>query len=86
MIWASLTRSCQLEANQAVDNYWIRANPNFGNVGFTDGINSAILRYDGAAEAEPTATTAPTSTNPLVETNLHPLVAMPVVRTTASHL
>ena len=44
----------QLNANQTVDNYWVRANPNFGNVGFTNGINSAILRYDGAAAIEPT--------------------------------
>nr|BAD98305.1 laccase1 [Trametes versicolor] len=66
-----------LEANQAVDNYWIRANPNFGNVGFTGGINSAILRFDGAAAMEPT-TTQTTSTEPLNGVNLHPLVATAV--------
>ena len=69
----------QLTADQDIDNYWIRANPNFGNVGFTDGINSAILRYVGAPLIEPTATTAPTLTNPLVEASLHPLSSMPVV-------
>nr|UOI87915.1 laccase [Porogramme subargentea] len=77
-IFAAQRYSFVLEANQPVDNYWVRANPNFGNVGFTDAINSAILRYDGAADAEPTATTAPTLSNPLVEANLHPLASMPV--------
>ena len=61
----------KLEANQAVDNYWIRANPNLGTTGFSGGINSAILRYSGADDAEPT-TNQTTSTSPLVETNLHP--------------
>lgn len=60
----------QLEANQAVDNYWIRANPNLGTTGFSGGINSAILRYSGAAATEPTTTQS--TSNPLVETNLHP--------------
>nr|ACZ58366.1 laccase 2 [uncultured Lentinus] len=77
-IFAAQRYSFILNANQPVDNYWIRANPNFGNVGFTDGINSAILRYTGAALVEPSATTAPTLSNPLVETNLHPLAPMPV--------
>jgi hypothetical protein len=48
----------------------IRANPNLGDTGFTSGINSAILRYDGAANTDPT-TTQSTSVAPLVETNLH---------------
>ena len=83
MNWLCLTFliPLKLTADQDVDNYWIRANPNFGNVGFTDGINSAILRYDGAAIVEPSATTAPDLTNPLVEANLHPLASMPVVCT-----
>ena len=42
-----------------------------GTTGFTSGINSAILRYSGADEVEPT-TNQSTSTNPLVETDLHP--------------
>ena len=87
MNWLCLTFliPLKLTADQDVDNYWIRANPNFGNVGFTDGINSAILRYDGAAIVEPSATTAPDLTNPLVEANLHPLASMPVVSTRTSH-
>ena len=61
-----------LTANQPVKNYWIRALPNLpANSTFTGGINSAILRYKGAADAEPT--TSHNITNPLVETNLHPL-------------
>nr|AEP71395.1 laccase 2 [Trametes gibbosa] len=66
-----------LNANQTVNNYWIRANPSFGTTGFAGGINSAILRYDGAPAVEPT-TTQTASVIPLVETNLHPLVHMPV--------
>ncbi|KAJ3555953.1 hypothetical protein NM688_g2291 [Phlebia brevispora] len=62
-----------LHADQAVDNYWIRANPGIGiTTGFAGGINSAILRYVGADEVEPT-TPLVNSTNPLNEANLHPL-------------
>ncbi|KAI0360992.1 laccase [Trametes cingulata] len=76
-IFAAQRYSFVLDANQAVDNYWIRANPSFGNVGFSGGINSAILRYDGAPAVEPTTTQTP-STNPLVEANLRPFTPMPV--------
>ena len=69
----------QLHANQNVSNYWVRANPNFGTTGFADGINSAILRYDGAPVAEPAPSDPPASVKPLVETDLHPLARMPVV-------
>ncbi|KAF7375301.1 Laccase lcc5 [Mycena sanguinolenta] len=62
-----------LTANQTVDNYWIRANPSGGPTGFAGGINSGILRYVGAADADPT-TTQTTSVNPFNEVNLHPLV------------
>jgi len=49
----------------------IRALPNIGsNTSFDGGINSAILRYAGAADVEPTSNQT-ASTNPLVETNLH---------------
>ncbi|RPD57213.1 laccase C [Lentinus tigrinus ALCF2SS1-7] len=56
-IFAGQCYSFVLEANQAIDNSWIRATPNFvatGGTGFTHGINSAILRYDGAPAKEPT--------------------------------
>ncbi|EJF57979.1 laccase [Dichomitus squalens LYAD-421 SS1] len=72
-IFAAQRYSFILTANQTVDNYWIRANPNFGNVGFADGINSAILRYQGAATVEPT--TSQQSTEDLLdEVDLHPLI------------
>ena len=70
----------QLTADQEKDNYWIRANPNFGNVGFANGINSAILRYDGAPETEPATVMAPVSVTPLKETDLTTLESMTVVR------
>ena len=56
-----------------MNNYWIRALPSLPNATFTGGLNSAILRYQGAPDADPT--TSQYIDNPLVETNLHPLVA-----------
>ena len=67
-----------MNANQPVGNYWIRANPNLGTTGFVGGINSAILRYEGAPVAEPT-TNQTVSVKPLNEPDLHPLVDTPVV-------
>jgi iron transport multicopper oxidase len=61
-----------LNTNQPITNYWIRALPNSGTVTFDGGVNSAILRYWGAPNADPTTTS--TSSNPMLETNLHPLV------------
>ncbi|KAI0730508.1 laccase C [Earliella scabrosa] len=74
-IFAGQRYSFVLEANQTVGNYWIRANPNLiatGGSGFANGINSAILRYDGAPDAEPTSTQ---NASPIVlqEFNMHPL-------------
>lgn len=66
-----------LNANKPVDNYWVRSVPNIGNNSFTGGINSAILRYVGAPDADPT-TENTTSTQPLLETALHPLVPVPM--------
>jgi len=60
-----------LNTNQPVSNYWVRAHPNVGPQGFKNGVNSAILRYLGAPAVDPT--TASSSTNPMIETNLHPL-------------
>ncbi|KAJ7083807.1 laccase [Mycena epipterygia] len=75
-IFAGQRYSFVLQANQKVDNYWVRADPSLGNTGFEGGINSAILRYVGARNAEPT--TSSTGTTPLLETALHPLVRSPV--------
>ena len=71
-IFAGQRYSFVLNANQPIANYWVRANPNLGSTGFVGGINSAILRYVLAPEADPTTTQTPNS-NPLLETNLHPL-------------
>ncbi|KAK1220188.1 hypothetical protein PQX77_017070 [Marasmius sp. AFHP31] len=56
VIYAAQRYSFVLHANQPVGNYWIRANPNpeSGIPGFDGGINSAILRYKGAPDEEPT--------------------------------
>jgi iron transport multicopper oxidase len=70
-IFASQRYSFVLNANQPIANYWIRANPNNGVQGFAGGINSAILRYLGAPNADPTTTSS--VSNPLAETSLVPL-------------
>nr|AIZ72726.1 laccase G [Trametes hirsuta] len=71
-IYAGQRYSFVLTADQDVGNYWIRALPNGGTVSFSGGVNSAILRYSGAPEVEPT-TNQTLSTNTLVETDLVPL-------------
>jgi iron transport multicopper oxidase len=71
-IFAGQRYSFILEAKQKVDNYWIRALPNIGPVGFDGGVNSAILRYVGAKKVEP-ATPLVAPRNPLIEANLHTL-------------
>ena len=70
-IFAGQRYSFILTANQPVGNYWMRALPGVANATFANGLNSAILRYEGAPEMDPT--TSQNTTNPLVETNLHPL-------------
>nr|AIS92515.1 laccase VV-LAC1 [Volvariella volvacea] len=72
-IFAGQRYSFVLHANQAVDNYWIRANPNLGPTGFADGINSAILRYNGAPDEEPTGSGLQDPSNRLQEPDLHPV-------------
>ncbi|KAI0689487.1 laccase LCC3-3 [Cerioporus squamosus] len=71
-IYAGQRYSFVLTADQAIDNYWIRALPSGGTVNFDGGVNSAILRYDGAAEIEP-VTNRTMSMAPLVESDLVPL-------------
>jgi len=70
-IFAGQRYSFVLEANQTIGNYWIRAQPNIGTTTFDGGLNSAILRYVGAAVTDPTTTSS--LTNLMLETNLHPL-------------
>ncbi|KAI0326254.1 TvLac7 [Cubamyces sp. BRFM 1775] len=77
-IFAAQRYSFVLEANQPVDNYWIRANPDRNRAtGFANGINSAILRYEGAPNEEP-ATTEAISSRLLNEAALQPLTGLPV--------
>ena len=57
--------------------------PNYDDLTFAHGLNSAILRYAGAPPVEPTTPLVP-SKNPLLESNLHPLEPMPVVRVFAT--
>lgn len=84
-IFAAQRYSFVLNANQAVDNYWIRANPSpslapaVGGdrpLNFENGVNSAILRYQGAASTEPSSTAFLLSNirvlNLLNELDLHP--------------
>ncbi|KAF5379393.1 hypothetical protein D9615_006644 [Tricholomella constricta] len=71
-IFAGQRYSVIMNANKAVSNYWIRANPDIrGLPGFDGGRNLAILRYAGAPEVDPT--TEYVSTKPLKEVNLHAL-------------
>lgn len=72
-ILAGQRYSVILDANQPVDNYWIRSFPNIHNASFHGGQNSAILRYNGAPVADPT-TTETNSTMPFLEPNLHALI------------
>nr|QID90256.1 laccase [Trichaptum abietinum] len=71
-IFAAQRYSVVVTMDQSVDNYWIRLVPSSGTTGFTNGINSAILRYDGATDADPTSTQ--TSGVVLNEANLVPLI------------
>nr|ALT22027.1 laccase D [Trametes ochracea] len=71
-IFAAQRYSFVLHADQPVNNYWIRADPNLAHTGFLKGINSAILRYKGAPIMEPTTNQTP-SVKFLNEADLHPL-------------
>jgi iron transport multicopper oxidase len=75
-IYAGQRYSAVVTANQKVGNYWIRAQPIIDGLSgypttFTNGINSAILRYSGAPTADPTSNITP-GKNPLVESKLVP--------------
>ncbi|EJD00073.1 Cu-oxidase-domain-containing protein [Fomitiporia mediterranea MF3/22] len=73
VIYPGQRYSVVLNATQDVGNYWIRAEPSQGTTGFTNGINSAILRYSGADDEEPT-TIENTEGTQLDEADLAPLV------------
>ncbi|KAG6864209.1 hypothetical protein C0991_011545, partial [Blastosporella zonata] len=69
-VWAGQRYSVIVTANQPVGNYWLRADPHpfRGRPGFDNGRNSAIFRYIGAPNEEPTSTGI--STLPLREVDL----------------
>ena len=74
-IYAAQRYSFVLEANQTIDNYWIRARPNFANsTTFDNGINSAILRYQGAQNAEPPTRQITPGVSITDDTKLSPLM------------
>ncbi|KAF8448747.1 laccase [Boletus edulis BED1] len=66
--------SVVITANQTVGNYWIRALSNHPNQTFDGGQSSAILRYAGALEQEPTTEHGP-YVLPYEEGNVHPLIS-----------
>ncbi|KAG6860892.1 hypothetical protein C0995_006331 [Termitomyces sp. Mi166 len=70
-VYAGQRYSVVMNADQPVNNYWIRADPlsTRQTPGFDGGRNSAILRYSGAPAKEPT--TNAISKHPLNEVNLH---------------
>ncbi|KAJ3809164.1 Cu-oxidase-domain-containing protein [Lentinula aff. lateritia] len=82
---AGQRHSVVVEANQPVANYWINA-PYVGgdptrNLNQNATLSRAILRYQGAAEEDPSSPMslgpAGAELNALVEANLRPLVASP---------
>ncbi|KAG6855580.1 hypothetical protein H0H87_000662 [Tephrocybe sp. NHM501043] len=77
-VYAGQRYSIIVTANQPVDNYWVRADPlgSRGFAGFDNGRNSAILRYKGAPDVEPSSTGI--STLPLNEDDLRALFVEPV--------
>ncbi|KIK39571.1 multicopper oxidase [Suillus luteus UH-Slu-Lm8-n1] len=72
-ILAGQRYSVVLVADKPVDNYWMRSLPSLAGASFVGGTNSAILRYKGASQADPTTVNTP-ALNQLVETNLHALI------------
>ncbi|KAG6909557.1 Acyl-coenzyme A oxidase 2 [Tephrocybe rancida] len=70
-IFAGQRYSVVVTANQPIGNYWVRAQSSAGPTTFDGGLNSAILRYQGANVTDPTTTSI--ISNTLVESSLHPL-------------
>ncbi len=78
-IYAAQRYSFVLEANQTIDNYWIRAQPSIplanSSGTFDNGINSAILRYQGAQNAEPPTRQIAPGVSITDDTTLSPLTS-----------
>ncbi|CAE6434081.1 unnamed protein product [Rhizoctonia solani] len=78
-IYAGQRYSFILEANQTVANYWVSAPMTVAAAGTNTNLDAtnvyAVLRYEGAPEAEPTTEQSTAIGNsPLVEENLHALI------------
>ncbi|CAE6445099.1 unnamed protein product [Rhizoctonia solani] len=78
-IYAGQRYSFILEANQTVANYWVSAPMTVAAAGTNSNLDAtnvyAVLRYEGAPEAEPTTEQTTAMGNaPLVEENLHALI------------
>lgn len=72
-VFAGQRYSVVVTANQSVGNYWIRSLSNHPNQTFEGGQSSAILRYEGAPDQDPTSQQGPYIL-PFDESALHPLV------------
>ncbi|KAJ7760329.1 putative laccase 1d precursor [Mycena olivaceomarginata] len=76
-IYAAQRISIVLNANQTVDNYWIRAPPTGGNPinnpNFNASLTLAILRYVGAPDVEPTTVNVPGAK--LDDALMHPIAS-----------
>ncbi|KAF8713643.1 multicopper oxidase family, partial [Rhizoctonia solani] len=78
-VYAGQRYSFILEANQTVANYWVSAPMTVAAAGTNANLDAtnvyAVLRYEGAPEAEPTTEQTTAMGNaPLVEENLHALI------------
>ena len=73
-VFAGQRYSVVVTANQTVGNYWIRALSNHPNQTFEGGQSSAIFRYTGAPEQDPTTEHGP-YVLPYSESNAHPLIS-----------
>ncbi|TFK35168.1 laccase [Crucibulum laeve] len=76
-VYAAQRVSMVLNANQPVNNYWIRAPPTggspAGNPNFDPNLTLAILRYKGAPDAEPT--TQAVNGTKLLDEQMHPIAS-----------
>lgn len=71
-VYAGQRYSVVITANQSVGNYWIRALSNHPNQTFEGGQSSAIFRYEGAPDQDPTTQHGPYIL-PFDESALHPI-------------
>ncbi|KAK7018300.1 laccase 3 [Favolaschia claudopus] len=78
-VYAAQRISIVLHANQAVNNYWIRAPPTGGspanNPNYNPNLTLAILRYEGAPAVEPTTHDTPELGTKMDDALMHPIAA-----------